>query len=90
MVALLHPRGVLITGGPDPDPENPGLFRVYVGPRYRWRYVLVGEDGAAEVRRAGNGQHVVTVLPDDAVLYEDRDALAENEWARGRWDEYPP
>jgi hypothetical protein len=61
---------VLITGI-DPEPIEEGLVRVYVGPRYLWRFVLVDLATAEDLRRQwGGDQHLYADLAEDAVVYQ--------------------
>lgn len=64
-------RTVLITGIEDePDPEEAGLFRVYVGPRYLYRYVLVDAATADDLRRQWGWGHLFTDLAETSVVYQ--------------------
>ena len=46
----------VIVTGLEPDDEDPDLLRVYIGPRYHWRYVLVeDEDAKQQLRGAWGG-----------------------------------
>ena len=63
-------RPTLITGV-EADPL--GGTRVYVGPRWKWRYILVEGDDAQRVRRAWDNttQHLFFDLPIDAEVLTD-------------------
>jgi hypothetical protein len=76
-IGMLLGDHVLITGVED-DPTEPDLLRVYIGPRYEWRYVLVGDPAEQEkVRRAWGYtlSHLTMARPDH--YYVDEAALAE-------------
>jgi hypothetical protein len=68
MVEFLFGRGVLVTGI-EQDPDEPTMDRVYVGPRYYWRYVLVDHDSMHTNAMA----HTITTLPEDIAIYQDRE-----------------
>lgn len=72
--AFLHPDGVLLTGM-EPDPEEADMDRVYVGPRYNWRYVLV-KRGTFHLSEG----HCAAVLPKNTPVYVDE---AGRDAARG-------
>lgn len=67
-MSFLHPNAVLVTGI-EQDAEEPEFDRVYIGPRYEWRYVLT-DHGAVKL----GPQHNYTVLPDDVPVYVDEEA----------------
>lgn len=85
-ISILDPSAVLISGV-ESDPEEPDMFRVYVGPRYNWKYVLVSGDEGLKVKREFHGSsRLVTVLDPEAQIYQDvkekdlRAAQAEASW----------
>ena len=84
--SIFDPSAVLVTGV-ESDPDEPDMTRVYVGPRYDWKYVLVSGDEALKVRREFHGStHLVTVLDPEAQIFQDvkakdlRAAQAEASW----------
>lgn len=64
---------VLITGV-EPDPVDPALLRVYVGPRYNWHYVLI-EDADDQQRMLSAwgslSAHVTMPIPPEGSVYVD-------------------
>jgi len=70
--------GVMVTGIED-DPDEYGLLRVYVGPRYNWNFVLASGNDAENVRGAwAGGGHVSIRMRDDATIYHDPEGLARS------------
>lgn len=80
MSFLLDPRSVLLTGI-EQDPDEPEFDRVYVGPRWEWKYVLVKHD-TVHLNAMG---HTFTTLAPDTPIYEDperRDAACDQREGR--------
>lgn len=73
-IDLLFGTGVLVTGV-EPDPDEEGLTRVYVGARYEWNYVLVAEPDATRIRQAFGSCHHLTI-PKPEGYYHDAEAKA--------------
>lgn len=75
LFGLLLGEHVLISGVED-DPE-PGLLRVYVGPRYDWTYVLVRDpEQQRKVRSAFASSMHLTMPKPDGPIYVDEDGKA--------------
>lgn len=75
MVDVLMGRSVLVTGTAENDD---GSLRVYIGPRYHHRYVVIDDPAdAAEVRRAwcDSTRHLFIARPDEDQVFVDEAAL---------------
>lgn len=64
----------------EPLKEKPGRYRIYVGPRWRWRYILVGaEEGERILRAFHSTYHLFGRIPEGAQVFEVPEAERELE-----------
>ena len=66
--------GELVTGVEvSDDPEDRGLYKVYIGPRYTRIYVLVDAEDGERIKAQfhGSSHHLLLRVPKEAPRYQD-------------------